>query len=75
MRNAIFKLYIIMVIVFVVIAFGLFIQFDFFNQILTEETRRITTSARDSIGREISSNLLRKGQIITDASDYISLDF
>lgn len=63
-----------MVIVFVVIAFGLFIQFDFFNQILTEETRRITTSARDSIGREISSNLLRKGQIITDASDYISLE-
>jgi len=72
MRNEVRKLNIIMAIVFVVIALGLFIQFNMFNSTLTGETQILTATLRDSIAKEISSDLLRKGQIISDASDYIS---
>lgn len=74
MRNAIRKIYIIMVIVFGIIASVLFIQFNFFNQILTGETQKLTASERDRIGREISGELRRQGQILTDIADYIALE-
>jgi len=74
MRNEVRKLYIIVAIVFVVIALGLFIQFNMFNKTLIGETQTLTASLRDSIGKEISGDLLLKGQIISDASDYISLE-
>ena len=73
MKSTIRKLYIIMAIVCVVIALGLFIQFNYFNEILKGETQKLTASSRDSVGSKISSDLLREGQIITDAADYISL--
>jgi diguanylate cyclase (GGDEF)-like protein/PAS domain S-box-containing protein len=73
MRNSIRKFYVIVAIVFVVIALGLFVQFNYFNGILTEETQMLTASSLDSIGSQISSDLLSKGQIIADAADYIAL--
>lgn len=73
MKNAIRRLYIIVSIVFIVIALGLFIQFNYFNEILTRQTQTLTGSSRDIIGTEINNHLLSKGQIITDLSDYISL--
>lgn len=74
MKNAIRKLYIIVAIIFIVIALGLFNQFYYFNEILTKQTRMLTASSRDIIGTEISSHILRKGQLITDVADYISLE-
>ncbi|MDP4160392.1 MAG: diguanylate cyclase, partial [Bacillota bacterium] len=74
MKNEVRKLYIIVSIVFVVIALGLFVQFNLFYKTLMGETQIFTASLRDSIGRDISNDLLCKGQVITDASDYISLE-
>jgi hypothetical protein len=60
------------IVVVMVVALGLFIQFDYFNRTHTKEAKMITTLSRDVVGSEISSLLMRKAQVISDAADYVS---
>jgi hypothetical protein len=60
------------ILIVIVVALGLFIQFDNFNKIHMKEAQTITTLSRDSVGSEITSQLMKKAQVISDAADYIA---
>jgi diguanylate cyclase (GGDEF)-like protein/PAS domain S-box-containing protein len=60
-------------IIVMVVVFGLVIQFNYFNKIHIKEVQQVTTMSRDIIGSEISNNLMKKAQIISDVASYISI--
>jgi diguanylate cyclase (GGDEF)-like protein/PAS domain S-box-containing protein len=74
MRNVIRKFYRIIAVAVLVVALGLFFQFNYFNNAWLKETQILTEESRDTIGSKISSNLLDKGQIINVVAEYISLE-
>ena len=73
MKTLIRKFYVIGTLVVVVIALGLYLQFNYFNKIFISEAEKGTTYWSYSVGNDISNNLLRKGQVVTDIADYIQL--
>ncbi|MDD2481980.1 MAG: diguanylate cyclase [Lutispora sp.] len=74
MREMIRKFYTVGIIVVIITASGLFYEYTHFNEILTEETRSHITLSSDYIKNEVNHILMTKGQIISDAADYISME-
>lgn len=60
-------------IIVMVVVFGLVIQFNYFNKIHIKEAQQVTTMSRDIIGSEISNDLMKKSQIISDVASYIGI--
>lgn len=60
-------------LVTMIVAIGLFLEFDYFRNIMVEHTEDFTIQSRDLVVSEINNKLISKGQIINDAADYISL--
>ena len=73
MRSIIRKFYIFGITVVVIVAIGLFYEFAYFNKTLTEEIRSNIAFSSDLIKNEVNHLLMKKGQIISDAADYISM--
>jgi diguanylate cyclase (GGDEF)-like protein/PAS domain S-box-containing protein len=60
--------------VVMIVVLGLFIQFSNFYKVHMEEAQIITALSRDIIGSEVSGNLNKISQVISDAADYVSTD-
>lgn len=73
MRDIIRKFYFLGAIVAIAVVLGLLYQYYYFNKNLSDNTQMLTALSRDLVESEINRSLNRKGQIITDASDFISL--
>ncbi|MHB8126630.1 MAG: HD domain-containing phosphohydrolase [Desulfitobacteriaceae bacterium] len=74
MNYIIRKLYMLGAIIAIAVVLGLFYQYNYFNNILIDNTQLVTTLSRDLLGSDISKSLISKGQIISAASDYISIN-
>jgi len=58
----------------IIVALGLFWQFNYFKNVMREHTQDFSTQYRDIITSEINIKLISKGQVINDAADFISLE-
>lgn len=74
MRSIIRKFYLFGFISSIIVALGLFFQFNYFSNILSDETEILTTQSSDLAVSEINRSLVSKGQVIQDAADYISIE-
>ncbi|MEG2018351.1 MAG: PDC sensor domain-containing protein, partial [Clostridium sp.] len=61
-------------IIIMVVVFGLIIQFYYYNNIHRTETQKIITLSNDIVQSEITNDLMKKAQIISDVANYIALE-
>ncbi|MCW2277994.1 sensor histidine kinase [Heliophilum fasciatum] len=73
MNNLIRKFYVLGLILSVVVATGLFFQYNYFYEILMDERTVLTMQSRDIVGSEIKSKVRQKAQIISNTTELIAL--
>ncbi|MEG1313214.1 MAG: diguanylate cyclase, partial [Bacilli bacterium] len=61
-------------IIIMVVVFGLIIQFYYYNNIHRKETQKIISLSNDIVQSEITNDLMKKAQIISDVANYIAIE-
>lgn len=73
MNQMIKRFYIVGLIVALIVALGIFIEYSFFEKAIKEELKTNISLKRDNVTNIISGRLSQKGQVIADIATYISI--
>jgi len=72
MNRIIKGFYLVGVIVAIIVAMGMFLEFKFLEKIIHSEMETVNRLQRDYVGAQISTQLQLKGQVISDAAANIA---
>lgn len=71
MKNMLRFFYIFGLIIFVVVALGLYFQYKYFNNIVTRDSVTHITQSGELVESQIAGKLIRKAQIIKNVAGYV----
>ncbi|HBH12423.1 MAG TPA: hypothetical protein DDX29_04775 [Clostridiales bacterium] len=72
MNRFINNFYLVVIVVSIIIALGMFVEFNYLDETIKQETQKIVELERDYKASVIDNHLIWKGQMIKDASTFIT---